>query len=217
MLADAHELMHARLAAHDCPVVDADVARERDVVGDDRVAADAAVVCHVDVGHEEVVAADRRDALVLNRADRERAVFADHVVVAHDEHRVLARILLVLRIAADRSARVDHVAAADRRAALDADVAAQVSARTDPNLRPDEAEGADDDVGGEHGIGMNDGGRMNLSHDNSFFDLVRAPSSEISRHPAARRASDVLVKRSTGARARRLPQGRKPSNPNIID
>ena len=54
-------------------------------------------------------------------------------------------------------------------------------------------------------------------YDNSFFDLVRAPSSEISRHPAARRASDVLVKRSTGARARRLPQGRKPSNPNIID
>ena len=70
--ADLHELVDAGEAADDDPV--ADLARGRAsvrVVGDVRVVADHAVVRDVHVGHDPVVVAHARHALVLHRADVE--------------------------------------------------------------------------------------------------------------------------------------------------
>ena len=57
-LADAAELVHRGAGADVGVVLDVHVAAERGMRSEDRVAADVAVVRHVDVGHEQVVVAD---------------------------------------------------------------------------------------------------------------------------------------------------------------
>ena len=59
--ADAAELVHAGERADVRPVVDDDVAGEPDAVAENHVVADANVVRHVRVGHQEAVAADAGD------------------------------------------------------------------------------------------------------------------------------------------------------------
>ena len=93
------------------------VAGERRVVGEHALAADDAVVRDVRAGHEQVVAANARDALVLHRAAMDRDALADHVAVADLETRRLAAIFLVLGIGADRGELEDPIALADRASA----------------------------------------------------------------------------------------------------
>ena len=140
------ELVHGGRAAHDHEVLKPHVARKRHVVGDDDVVAQLAVVGDVDVGHEEVARADARDGLILNGADRDRAVFADHVVVADFKGRVFARVLLVLGLAAHGGVLKDPVAAADAGAAGDRHVAVEHGARADHDVGTDDAERSDLDV-----------------------------------------------------------------------
>ena len=102
MRADLAELVHAGEAAHDHPVAELHVPAERGVVGHHDVVAELAVVRHVRVGHEQVVVADARDALVVRRAAVDGAELAEHVAVADLEPRRLAPVLLVLRRIADR-------------------------------------------------------------------------------------------------------------------
>ena len=87
VLADPHELVHAGVAAEDRPVAHLRVTRELGLVREDGVAPDHAVVRDVHVRHDPVVAADPRDTAALDGAQVERAVLADHVVVADLETR----------------------------------------------------------------------------------------------------------------------------------
>ena len=144
--ADAAKLVHGREAAEDRVVADAHVAGDRRVVREDRVVADDAVVRDVAVRHDPVVVADRRDALVLDRAAIERAVLADRVAVADDEPRPLAGVLLVLRIVADRGELEDVVVGADDGRALDDDVRLDARAARDLDVGADDGVGADVDV-----------------------------------------------------------------------
>lgn len=162
--ADTAELMHGRLAAENGVIVDAHVAAESNVVREDHVVADMAVMRHMGIRHEEVAASDGGESFILRRTDRHRAVFADHVVVADNEARVFAAVLLVLRVAADARACIDHIALADNGAALNHDVAAKHGAGADLHFGPDKAEGADDDVVGDFSFGSNNGAGMNLCH-----------------------------------------------------
>ena len=107
--ADLAELVDGGEPAHDHPVAEVHVAAERRVVGEDALVADDAVVRDVRVGHEEVVVADARDALVLLGAAIERHEFADHVAVADLEPGRLAAVLLVLRRVADGGELEDAV------------------------------------------------------------------------------------------------------------
>src|SRR5688572_28793532 len=163
--ADAAKLVDRREAAEDRVVADADVARYRGVVREDRVVAHDTVVRDVTVGHDPVVAADRRHAGILDRAAIQRAVLADRVAVADDELRALAVVLLVLRIVADRGEledvvvdaddgrtfddgmRLDASAAADLDVGSDDRVRADVDARVDLRGRIDDGSRIDQDLG----------------------------------------------------------------------
>ena len=59
MATDAAELVHAAERGHIDPVLDNDVAGQPHAVAQDDVVADLAIVRHVGVGHQQVVAADR--------------------------------------------------------------------------------------------------------------------------------------------------------------
>src|SRR5258708_3154664 len=95
--ADMHELVDQRRGAEDRPVAHRDVAGELAGGGEDRVAADLAVVRGVHVGHDPGVAAEARHPPIQRGAARERDVLADGVVVADLDRGVLAGVLLVLR------------------------------------------------------------------------------------------------------------------------
>jgi hypothetical protein len=58
VLADAHELMHRRAAAEDAEIADRDMAGEHDVVRQDDVRADAAIMRDMGIGEER--RSDRR-------------------------------------------------------------------------------------------------------------------------------------------------------------
>src|SRR3970282_31541 len=72
VLADAAELVHPRKRADGGEVLDPDVTAESGGVPEDGVVADARVVRHVDVRHEEVPVADARQATAALRAAGDR-------------------------------------------------------------------------------------------------------------------------------------------------
>ena len=80
--ADAAELVDRGAGADVREVLDTDVAAERRVRPEDRVAADVAVVRHVHVGHEQVVVADRRLAAAAGGAAVDRDELAEDVAAA---------------------------------------------------------------------------------------------------------------------------------------
>src|SRR5439155_17821319 len=94
--------------------------------------ADFAVVCHVRVDHEEVVAADARRP-GLRGAAVDGDVLAEDVVIADLDAGGFAVVLEVLRAFAQDRAGVDDVAAAHFERATDGD------------LGPQDAGGADGD------------------------------------------------------------------------
>ena len=112
-----------------------DVAAERRVVREHAVRADDAVVPDVRAGHEQIVAADARDQLILGGAAIDRAVLAEGVAVADLQPRRLAVVFQVLRRGADRGELEDLVVAADRGRAVDHDVRPDPGARADRRRR----------------------------------------------------------------------------------
>ena len=161
---DPDELMNTGLPAYNRMIVNMHVTAQSDVVGKNRVVADNAVVRYMRIGHQKVTASHDREALILNRADRERAVLANDIVVAYDKARVFARIFLVLRRAADARAGIHHVAAADFDATFNNHVASENGACADSYPGPDEAERTDDDVVGKFSMRVDDRARVNVCH-----------------------------------------------------
>ncbi len=160
--ADAHELVHARHAAQDCPIAHFHVAGDLRVAGEHRVVADAAIVRDVHVGHDPVVIADGRDADILRGAGMDRGEFADGVAVADDEPGRLVAILHILRPPAHRREVADLVVAAQRGVALDHGMVADARPRIDAHIRADHGKGADLDIRGQFGLRVDHRGRVNL-------------------------------------------------------
>ena len=73
--------------------------------------AERAVVRDVRVGHEQIVIADARHALIADGAAVDGAELADHVAIADLQARRLAGVFLVLRRLADRGELEDLVVA----------------------------------------------------------------------------------------------------------
>ena len=85
------------------------VAAQQRAIGDHDVAAQLAIVRHVAAGHQEIVAADRGDAVLFLGAAIDRHSFANHVMIADDHLRVAAAVTQVLGLAADHHARVQVI------------------------------------------------------------------------------------------------------------
>src|ERR1700749_2145799 len=134
--------MRADVRREEGVILDRDVARERDAVGEDVVVSYLAVVRDVDSDHEEVSTADARHRALAARAVQRR-VLANQVVVADDERARLTSELNVLRLAAHGRVLVDAVALAERREALDDRVRAYLAARAHAHVVLDDGVRAD--------------------------------------------------------------------------
>ena len=77
------ELVRSREAAKDDPVADMHMAGQRSVVRHNGFVTDNTVVGDVHVGHNPVLVADNRLALVLRGAAADRAEFANRISVPY--------------------------------------------------------------------------------------------------------------------------------------
>ena len=102
--ADRGIVMHGHGARERGMVVNVDVPAQQRAVGNHDVVAQAAIVGDVAAGHQEVVAAERRDAVFFFGGAIDRHAFADDVVVADDDLGVAAAVADILRLAADDDA-----------------------------------------------------------------------------------------------------------------
>ena len=127
--ADRGVVVHADAARDRGVIVNMDVAAQQRAVGHDDMVAQAAIVGHVRAGHEEVVAADRGDAVFLFGGAVDRDAFANAVRVADDDLRFAAAIADILRLAADDDAGIDVVVLADRDVTHDGHVVFQPRSR----------------------------------------------------------------------------------------
>src|SRR5699024_2356705 len=84
-VAEVAELVHAGHAAEDHAAAHMYVTGDGGVVGEDAIVGNHAVVRHVHIGHQQVVAADARQGIVLYRAAMNGDTLANDVVVAYLE------------------------------------------------------------------------------------------------------------------------------------
>ncbi len=160
MAPDAAELMHAAVGADVHPIVDGHVAGERHAVAQNDVIADAAIVRHVGVGHQQVVAADAGDQAAARGAAVDGDELADAVAVADARLGALAFIFQILRGHADGAVREEDVVFADPGGAFQVDVGHQAGAGADLHFRADDAVGSDLGAFGDARLRVHDGGRM---------------------------------------------------------
>ncbi len=146
MRADLQELIDARVAAEHHPVSNFHMAGDADVVGENGMIPDDAVVRHVHIGHQQVVAANARVVAAHRCAPVQGTAFANDVVVADLQPGLLAGELLVSRVLTHGSELVDSVVLADPRIRLDHHV------RTDLGTLTDFDSGADDRPGAHGNI-----------------------------------------------------------------
>ena len=164
MFADAAELMHGAERADLRVVFDGDVAGESGAIHEDVEIAELAVVPDVRVRHDEIVAADARDAAAFYRAAIHRAEFVEFIVIADFDGNALAFVGEVLRIAADDSEGIDVVGAAQARGAVHDGVMIEDAAVAELDFFADDSEGADFCVLADLRGGRNDGAGINLTH-----------------------------------------------------
>src|SRR6267143_640966 len=117
--ADPGELVDGGETAEDHVVLDVDVARERDGVGENASVRDLRVVRDVAVRHQQAAVADAGHPAAAGRADVHRRELADLIRVADHQPRCLSRVFEVLRNRADGGELEDDVAFADGGVALD--------------------------------------------------------------------------------------------------
>ena len=125
------EVMHRHASGNGRMVVHMDVSTEQRTIGHDDAIADAAVMGHMAIGHQEVIVADRRDAFFLFAGAIDRDAFANDVVVAYDNASVGAGVADVLGLATDDDIRVDHVVAPQRDVTHQRDIVVQTSSAAD--------------------------------------------------------------------------------------
>src|ERR1035437_7094878 len=167
--ADAAKLMDAGEGADVGPIADGDVAGEGDAVGHDDAIADARVVGDVDVGHEQVVAANGGDQSPALGSAMDGDEFADAVAVADAGLGALALVLEVLRGHAGGAVREEEVILADPGGAFEVVIGHQACARADLHFGSDDAIGADIGAGVDFRRGIDDGGGMNRHRSGSHF------------------------------------------------
>ena len=166
--ADVNKLVHTGLAADHGKVVDMHVSGQSHVVGDDQIVAENTVMRHVNVGHQQIAATDARNALILNRAGRNRTVFANNVVVADLKIGFFALVLLVLRFATDCGTLEESIVATDRGQTLDNHVTFENGTGADANVRPHHAKRTDLNIIVKFGSNIDNAGMMDFGHDYPF-------------------------------------------------
>ena len=135
--------MYGRQSTQDREIADLDVPAQGGHIGQDDLIADAAIVRHVRIGHQEIVVADARHAVAVHGAAVHRDAFTNDIAVADLEPGWLPLVLFVLGRVAQRGELEDLVVRTDSSGSVDDDVRSDPGARSDGDIRSDDAEGAD--------------------------------------------------------------------------
>ncbi len=132
--------MYRHQAAQDDVVLNGDMTGQGCNIGHDDAVADAAVVGHVGIGHEQVVVADDRLGVSGDGAAVNGGKFADHVVVADPGPALFAPVFQILRRSTDRCLREYLVVLTD------------FGPVTDHGMRADSGSLADGDMFADDGV-----------------------------------------------------------------
>ncbi len=174
VFADLAELVDQGKAAQDGVIVDVHVPRQGRGVGHDAAIAHHAVVRNVGVGHQQIVVADGRDALVLNRAAMDGDEFADDVTVADLQSGRLTGVLLVLAILAHRRKLINSIVPADAGRPLEHHMRTDDGTGTYLHARSDNGKRPDADVVGQYRIGIDEGAGMNQASGSAAAHIISA-------------------------------------------
>jgi hypothetical protein len=138
-----------------------DVTGQQDAVSHHHAVADVAIVGDVRAGHEEIVVADRRFALVVQAAV-DADVLANDVAVADDQPGRGAVEAEVLRWETDGGAGINLILDAHDRGPLDVDHRPDLAAVANGDAGLDDGIGADLNVGADLGLGVDDRGGVDV-------------------------------------------------------
>ena len=109
--------MYCRVATDDCPIANLDLACQRYAIDNHAMATDLAVVCHVSIGHNQVVATDNGFTL-CRRTAIDRSALAHYIVIAQLGSSVLALELQILGNTRDNRTRMNIATLAQTRTVL---------------------------------------------------------------------------------------------------
>src|SRR5215207_1525 len=159
--ADPHMLMNAGSAADDGIIAHRAMAGQHDIVGEDHVTADAGIMRDMALRQKQAMIPDSGDEAATGGARVHGDAFTYRAVRTHDEFRLLATELEVLRRMAERGEGVDLGPVADRGLAGDHDMRMQGDAVAKDDALAHEAEGPDRHVRAEGRLRRDNRGRMN--------------------------------------------------------
>ncbi|BBG29519.1 predicted integral membrane protein [Zymobacter palmae] len=160
MRTNVTELMHGGQPTQDSMITNGDMPAQRGLVGHDAVIANNAVVCYVRVGHEQVVAADTRQRLILNRTSVHGNTFTERILITNLEIRFFTVIFQILAVLTDSGELEDTIARTDDRGTLDDDVGCNDTPRSDDDIRPNNTIRPDFDVIGDPRFRVDDSSRV---------------------------------------------------------
>lgn len=163
LLADAAELVDCDIARDKGPVVDRDVPAQENVVHENRMRVDHAIVRDVHAAHHHVVIADDGGVFGLERGV-ERAVFANAVVVADGQPTADGSIGNVLRPAAEDGIFADFVVPTEGHAVSNGHAGFKPTAVADGDIPFHHAKRTDGDIHAKLGLGMDDGAGVDIGH-----------------------------------------------------
>src|SRR5690606_6540195 len=107
-----------------------------DVVGQNDVVAQAAIMRDMRIGKEQIVVANNRRATMFYGTGVHGHTFADRAVFANHQRGINGAVMRTLRIATDNGRRPDRGTLADRGSAKNHDMAYQLHVITQHNLWP---------------------------------------------------------------------------------
>ena len=99
MTADTGKLVNSRAATENGAVSNRHMACKHDIVGEDDIVAEAAVMRHMRIGKEQIVVADDGGAAMFDSAGIHRHAFADGAVFTDQQRRIDGAVMNALRIA----------------------------------------------------------------------------------------------------------------------
>jgi hypothetical protein len=158
--ADAAELMDSDGARQERTVLNDHVAGQQDVVGQDHLAADLAVVTDVDANHDQVAVSHAR-AVVLPKAQVERSVLSDLISIADLQSANVPAGSQVLRPTTQDGPGPNHVFLSQARAGLDHSMPLDPAVIADQHVVLDDRKRSYLHASTQPGGGAHDGCRMN--------------------------------------------------------
>jgi len=138
----------------DRPIVNVDVAPQKNAVNEYNVVVETAIVGHMAVGHQQVVVPDARHMFFLFRPTVDGHPLAKGVSVTDFDARGRTCVAVVLGFGPDDAIRKETVVDPDRGMPRQDDMAVEPASIADLHMRTNHAKGPHVDVVAEFGLGI---------------------------------------------------------------